>query len=69
MTATMEEASASLGQLRATLAAYEQVASRNADVGYDLSRTLEQVDGAARAVRSLADDFARHPEAALKGKR
>jgi paraquat-inducible protein B len=69
MTATMEEASASLAQLRATLAAYEQVASRNADVGYDLSRTLEQVDVAARAVRSLADDFARHPEAVLKGKR
>jgi paraquat-inducible protein B len=69
MNATMKEAGASLEQLRATLAAYEQLASRNANVGYDLSRTLEQVDVAARAVRSLADDMALHPEAVLKGKR
>jgi phospholipid/cholesterol/gamma-HCH transport system substrate-binding protein len=66
---TVRKAGASLEQLRSTLAAYEQVAARNANVGHDLARTLGDVDAAARAVRSLADYVELHPEAVLKGRR
>jgi ABC-type transporter Mla subunit MlaD len=39
------------------------------NLGYDVSRTLGDLDAAARAVRSLADYLERHPEAVLKGKK
>ncbi len=69
ITETMKKASASLDEARATLASYERVAAQNSNVGHDLRRTLSEVDGAARAVRSLADYLERNPEAVLKGKR
>ena len=37
-------------------------------LGYDLRRTLTELEGAARALRTLADYLERHPEALLKGK-
>ena len=48
---------------------YQGVAVQNANVGYDLTRTLAQLDAAARSVRSLAEYLELHPEAVLKGKR
>ena len=69
ITETMRKASSSLDQARATLGSYERVAAQNSNLGYDLSRTLAELDEAARAVRSLADYLDRHPEALLKGKR
>lgn len=69
MTDTLRKAGASLDQLRSTLGAYERVAAQNANVGYDLTRTLGEVDAAARAVRSLADYVELHPEAVFKGRR
>jgi phospholipid/cholesterol/gamma-HCH transport system substrate-binding protein len=50
-----------------TLAQADRALSGN--LGYDVSRTLGELDAAARAVRSLADYLERHPEAVLKGKR
>jgi paraquat-inducible protein B len=67
-TDTMKKAGASLEQMRSTLVSYEKIADQNANVGYDLNRTLGELDGAARALRSLADYLERHPEALLKGK-
>jgi paraquat-inducible protein B len=55
--------------MRSTLGSYERLASQNANVGYDLTKTLGELDGAARAVRSLADYLELHPEAVLKGRR
>jgi len=68
-TETMKKAGASLDQMRSTLESYQQVAVQNASVGYDLTRTLAQLDAAARSVRSLAEYLELHPEAVLKGKR
>ena len=66
---TAKKAGASLDQMRSTLGSYERLASQNANVGYDLTRTLGELDAAARAVRSLADYLELHPEAVLKGRR
>ena len=69
LTETITKAGASLDQLRSTLGAYERVAAQNSNVGYDLTKTLGEVDAAAHAVRSLADYVELHPEALLKGRR
>lgn len=69
MTNTLQKAGASLDQLRSTLGSLEAVAAGNANLGYDLTRTLAQLDAAARAVRSLADYLELHPETVLQGKR
>jgi len=69
LTDTIRKAGASLEQLRSTLGAYERVAAQNANVGYDVTRTLGEVDAAAHAVRSLAEYVELHPEAVLKGRR
>ncbi len=68
-TDAMKKAGASLDQMRSTLGAYQKVAVQNANVGYDLTRTLGDLDAAARSVRSLAGYLELHPEAVLKGKR
>ena len=65
----LRQAGTSLEQLRSTLGSYERIAAQNANLGYDLSRTLSELDAAARAVRSLADSLERNPEAVLKGRR
>lgn len=66
---TVKKAGASLDQMRSTLGAYEGVAMQNANVGYEVSRALGELDAAARAIRSLADYLDRHPEALVKGRR
>jgi phospholipid/cholesterol/gamma-HCH transport system substrate-binding protein len=66
---TVKKAGASLDQARVTLSSYDRVAAQNSNLGYDLSRTLAELDEAARAVRSLADYLERNPEAVLKGRR
>ena len=68
-TETMKKAGVSLDQMHSTLESYQQVAVQNANVGYDLTRTLAQLDAAARSVRALAEYLELHPEAVLKGKR
>lgn len=61
-------ASASLDQIRTTLLAYERLAEGRAGVGYDLRKTLGEIDSAARSLRSLADYLETHPESLIKGK-
>lgn len=63
------KAGASLEQMQMTLAAYERVADGRAGMGYDLRRTLSEIENAARALRALADYLERHPESLLKGKK
>jgi paraquat-inducible protein B len=64
----MNKAGASLDQLHSTLGSYQKVAVQNVNVGYDLTKTLGDLDSAARSVRSLAEYLELHPEAVLKGK-
>ncbi len=44
------------------------VAVQNANLGYEVSRTLEQIAELSRSIRVLADYLERHPEALLRGK-
>jgi paraquat-inducible protein B len=69
ITETARKAGVALEQMQATLAAFETLASQNAYVGYDVTKTLRAVEAAARATRSLAESAELHPEALLKGKR
>lgn len=45
------------------------IAAQNANLGYEIDRTLEQIAEVMRSVRVLADYLERHPEALLRGKR
>ena len=64
----MKKASASLDQMHSTLGTYQQLAEPDGNLGHDLTRTLGDVDAAARSMRSLTDYLELHPEAVLKGK-
>ena len=64
----MKKASVSLDQMHSTLGTYQKLAEPSGNLGRDLTRTLEEVDAAARSVRTLTDYLELHPEAVLKGK-
>jgi len=65
---TLKKVDATLEEMRGAIASYEKLADRNVNIGYDLSKTLQEIDGAARSIRSLTDYLERHPEALVKGK-
>ncbi len=67
-TDAMKKASASLDQMHSTLGTYQKLAEPSGNLGRDLTRTLGEVDAAARSVRTLTDYLELHPEAVLKGK-
>ena len=67
-TATMKKAGDSLDQMRSTLGTYQALAEPSGNLGHDLTRTLGDLDAAARSLRSLTDYLELHPEAVLKGK-
>jgi paraquat-inducible protein B len=58
-----------LEELRGAIASYEKLADRNVNIGYDLTKTLQEIDRTARSLRSLTDYLERHPEALVKGKK
>ena len=68
-TDAMKKTGASLDQMRSTLGTYQKVAVQNANLGYDVTKTLADLDAAARSVRALTEYLELHPEAVLKGKR
>ena len=53
---------------RLTLEETKQIVAQNANLGYELGRTLEQMTAMSRSLRSLADYLDRHPESLIKGK-
>jgi paraquat-inducible protein B len=65
---TLKKADATLEEMKLAITAYEKIAERNTDLGYDVSKTLREIEGAARSIRSLTDYLERHPEALVKGK-
>jgi paraquat-inducible protein B len=65
---TLKEVTAALEEIRATVSSYNQLAQNNAHIGYEVTRTLGEIEGAARSLRQLADYLDRHPEALIKGK-
>jgi paraquat-inducible protein B len=64
----LKKADTTLEEMRGAIASYEKIADRNINLGYDLSKTLQEIDGVAASIRSLTDYLERHPEALLKGK-
>jgi paraquat-inducible protein B len=65
---TLKQVTSVLEEIRATVASYNRLAQDNAHIGYEVTRTLSEIEGAARSLRQLADYLDRHPEALVKGK-
>ena len=65
---TLKAAGSTLDETRGAVAGVRRVADQNANLGYDLSRTLEEISALSRSLRSLTDYLDRHPEALIKGK-
>lgn len=66
-----ETLSASRGTLNETRKAVENInaiAAQNANLGYEIGGTLEQINDLSRSIRVLADYLERHPETLLRGK-
>ena len=65
---TLAQAGTTLETIRLKVDSFGKNAERNTDIGQDLSKTLREIEAAARSIRSLADYLERHPEALVKGK-
>ncbi len=63
------EVKAAVEQARKTLGAAEQALASDSPMQGDLRETLEQVNRAARSLRSLTDYLERHPESLIRGRR
>jgi len=65
---TLEDVQATLAQARQTLAKAENFLSDDGEVGYELTRTMSEISGAARSIRQLADFLNRDPDAIIWGR-
>jgi paraquat-inducible protein B len=68
MDKTLEGLQLTVSQTRKTLAALEKSVSTDSPLQLELQQTLDEMGGAARSLRLLADYLERHPEAILRGK-
>ncbi len=65
---TLSAADATLKETHAAVENLNGIAVQNANLGYEIGRTLEQITQLSRSIRVLADYLERHPEALLRGK-
>lgn len=65
---SLAAANATLKETQTAVKNFNAIAVRNANIGYEVGRTLEQIAEAARSIRLLADYLERHPESLLRGK-
>jgi paraquat-inducible protein B len=65
---TLAAARLTLGETQKAVEGLNRIAAQNANVGYEVSRTLEEISALSRSLRALADYLERHPEALIKGK-
>ncbi|MBI5057162.1 MAG: MCE family protein [Nitrospirae bacterium] len=65
---TLAAARTTLQETQSAVAGIKRVADQNANIGYDLSRTLDEISELSRSLRSLTDYLDRHPEALIRGK-
>jgi paraquat-inducible protein B len=68
MDATLEGLQLTVTQTQKTLAALEKTLSTDSPLQQEMRTTLEELSGAARSLRLLADYLERNPEAILRGK-
>ena len=69
LTKTSEDAGAALKRTQGVLANAEGIMGGDSSMGYRLMKALEEIEGAARSVRALADALDQHPEMLLYGKK
>lgn len=65
---TLSAAQATLKETNKAVENINGIAVQNANLGYEIGRTLEQIGELSRSIRVLADYLERHPEALLRGK-
>jgi paraquat-inducible protein B len=65
---TLLSAQATLKETNKAVENINGIAVQNANLGYEIGRTLEQIAELSRSIRVLADYLERHPEALLRGK-
>lgn len=65
---TLQTARKTLASIDKTVLEYKELASQNKHVGYDVHKTLQEVQALTRSLRSLVDYLDRHPEALIRGK-
>jgi paraquat-inducible protein B len=64
----IKAAAVAVEQAQVTLKSVEKSAGDDSALYYELNNTLDELSGAARAVRLLADYLNQHPESLLRGK-
>jgi len=69
LTGTLSAAQLTLEETRNAIENVNGIAAQNANLGYEMSRALDQITELSRSMRVLADYLERHPEALLRGKR
>ena len=65
---TLSAAQATLKETNKAVENINGIALQNANIGYEIGRTLEQTAELSRSIRVLADYLERHPESLLRGK-
>ncbi len=65
---TLKESRLALEAARKALEGIQQIAEQNTNLGYEINRSLEQMNATSRSLRSLTDYLDRHPEALIRGK-
>ncbi len=65
---TLSAAQGTLNETRKAVENINGIAAQNANLGYEIGRTLEQIAELSRSIRVLADYLERHPEALIRGK-
>jgi paraquat-inducible protein B len=68
MDATLAGLQLTVDQTQKTLVALEKTLSSESPLQQELQQTLQELSGAARSLRLLADYLERNPEAILRGK-
>lgn len=66
--AALKKAEKAIDSIDKTVLEYKDLANQNKNVGYDVHKTLQEVQALSRALRSLVDYLDRHPEALIRGK-
>ncbi len=66
---TLKSARVTLEETQRAVSGVRRVADQNANLGYDVSRALEEIAELSRSLRSLTDYLDRHPEALIRGKK
>lgn len=69
LTGTLSAAQHTLEATHKTVENVNGIAAQNANLGYEMSRALDQITELTRSMRVLADYLERHPEALIRGKR